>query len=117
MPGRAASLLLALLALGYFIEQNKALQRRSIDLIAAHGLISETRLPREVIPNSYFLDLRPYIEEGYFEGKVKINITWQEPTSEITLHAHQDLEIKNITVVQTVPDDETLVVNLIAACI
>lgn len=89
--------------------QASGLSKRSIDLIAAHGLIGDARLPREVAPNRYYIELQPFIEEGYFKGRVKINITWQEPTNEIVLHADQDLEIANsdVGVVQFGADDET----------
>ncbi|XP_064212579.1 aminopeptidase N isoform X1 [Tribolium castaneum] len=85
----------------------EARTRRSIDLIAAHSLISDTRLPREVTPNFYDLQLEPRPNEGTFEGRVRINVTWQEPTDKITLHAHEDLDIFKIIVTQFAPDDET----------
>ena len=66
---------------------------RSIDLSAAHSLISDSRLPGEITPNNYTLDLRPNMEESTFTGKIKIILTWQEPTNQITLHAAHDLEL------------------------
>lgn len=66
---------------------------RSIDLSAAHSLISDSRLPGEITPNNYTIDLRPNIEESTFSGKIKIVLTWQEPTNQITLHASHDLEV------------------------
>lgn len=66
---------------------------RSIDLSAAHSLISDSRLPGEITPNNYTIDLRPNMEESTFTGKIKIIMTWQEPTNQITLHASHDLEI------------------------
>lgn len=66
---------------------------RSIDLSAAHSLISDSRLPGEITPNNYTIDLRPHIEESTFTGKIKIVMTWQEPTNQITLHASHDLEV------------------------
>lgn len=66
---------------------------RSIDLSAAHSLISDSRLPGEITPNNYTIDLRPNIEESTFSGKIKIVMTWQEPTNQITIHAAHDLEI------------------------
>jgi aminopeptidase N len=66
---------------------------RSIDLSAAHSLISDSRLPGEITPNNYTIDLRPSIEESTFSGKIKIVMTWQEPTNQITLHAAHDLDI------------------------
>lgn len=58
-------------------------------------------------PNSYRLELQPYPEEGKFKGRVKVNITWQETTSKITLHVHPDLQVSHseVTVTQYVGDD------------
>lgn len=66
---------------------------RSIDLSAAHSLISDSRLPGEITPNNYTIDLRPNMEESTFTGKIKIVLTWQEPTNQITLHAAHNLEV------------------------
>lgn len=77
--------------------------RRSIDLSAEHSLISDSRLPKEITPNSYDIELRPLIEDSTFTGTVKINASWQEQTNKITLHAHHDLQIddSDIRVTQT----------------
>lgn len=77
------------------------IRKRSIDLSAAHSLISDTRLPKEIVPTSYTLDIRPCFDEFTFTGKVKINVTWQEATNKISVHAHHDLEILNTDVVVT----------------
>jgi aminopeptidase N len=66
---------------------------RSIDLSAAHSLISDSKLPGEITPNNYTIDLRPNMEESTFTGKIKIVLTWQEPTNQITLHAAHELEV------------------------
>ncbi|XP_022900497.2 aminopeptidase N [Onthophagus taurus] len=89
--------------------QNVAgIKRRSIDLISAHSLISDSRLPRETAPNSYVIKLQPYIEEGYFIGQVQINVSWEEESDKITLHADKNLVIsEKVTVVQTSPSDES----------
>jgi len=71
---------------------------RSIDLSAAHQLISDTRLPGEIVPNNYTIDLRPNMEESKFTGKIKIVMTWQEPTNQITIHCHNDLEVAENTI-------------------
>lgn len=96
----------ALLALLLVFDKTFA-AKRSIDLIAAHSLISDGRLPREVTPNSYRLDLQPFPEEGYFTGRVRINVTWQDTSDMITLHAHQNLEILSTEITQFVADDDT----------
>lgn len=66
---------------------------RSIDLSAAHSLISDSRLPGEITPNNYTIDLRPNMEESTFTGKIKMIMTVLEPTNQITLHASHDLEV------------------------
>ena len=102
-----AKKILLLLPLVLLLLEVNALRKRSIDLIAAHGLISDGRLPREVIPNRYKLDIQPFPNDGYFKGTVKINITWVERTDEITLHADAALEIVETLVTQFADDDET----------
>lgn len=80
----------------FIISQSSASlrrSRRSIDLSAAHSLISDTRLPGEIIPNNYTLDLRPNVEESTFTGKVVIIMTVHEPTNRVVLHAAHELEI------------------------
>lgn len=67
--------------------------RRSIDLPAAHALISDAKLPREVSPDSYHLALIPDIVRGTFSGTVKVNVTWQSEANKVVLHAHPDLQI------------------------
>lgn len=70
-----------------------ALQRRSIDLIQAHGLISDSRLPLDITPVSYDLELLATPENEKFVGKVKIVATWLEETDKIQLHADEKFEI------------------------
>ncbi|XP_063926090.1 aminopeptidase N [Zophobas morio] len=90
-----------------FLVTVEARTRRSIDLIAAHSLVADSRLPREISPNSYNLEIAPQLNEGTFNGRIRINVTWQEPTDKITLHAYENLDIFKIIVTQFVPDDET----------
>jgi hypothetical protein len=66
---------------------------RSIDLSAAHSLIQDTRLPGEIMPNNYTLDIRPNIEDSKFTGSVIIIMTFLEPTNKVVLHAGHDLEV------------------------
>ncbi|KAK4881226.1 hypothetical protein RN001_004545 [Aquatica leii] len=105
--------ILGFLFLLFFLHEDSSahfLPKRSIDLIAAHSLIVDSRLPREIAPNSYSVDLHPFPEEGHFKGHVQINITWHEPTDKITLHVHEDLKISHseIKIIQFAPDDEKL---------
>lgn len=53
--------------------------------------------------------IQPFPDHGYFKGEVKINVTWQETSKEITFHAHQDLKISlpDLKVTKYVADDET----------
>ncbi|XP_018561652.1 aminopeptidase N [Anoplophora glabripennis] len=89
----------SLLVLGYFTSVCSH-QKRSIDLIAAHSLISQERLPQDVVPNGYHLSLQPFPADGYFDGKVKITATVQHKTSEIIVHADQDLVVLDCNVTQ-----------------
>ncbi|PSN54261.1 hypothetical protein C0J52_08613 [Blattella germanica] len=71
----------------------RSVSKRSVDLTDVKEHIADSRLPRDVIPTAYKLELQPYPEEGHFRGHVQINITCQEPTNTITLHAHDSLQI------------------------
>ena len=53
----------------------------------------DSDLPRDVLPEAYHLELRPFPEQGYFTGRVRINITCHKATHAITLHAHENLHI------------------------
>lgn len=55
------------------------------------------------------MKVQPFLEQGYFKGEVRINVTWQESTDLITLHAHNDLIIpeKDVAVIQFMADDES----------
>lgn len=66
---------------------------RSIDLSAAHSLIADSKLPGEILPTKYTIEIRPNLEEYNFWGKIKIGLIWQEPTNKIVLHASNELEI------------------------
>ena len=72
-------------------------------------LISDSRLPKEVIPNSYHLFIEPNPEAGTFKGRVLINVTWQENGRKITLNADPELQISqsDVTVNQVGLDDNS----------
>lgn len=55
------------------------------------------RLPRSVIPTSYDIKLIPFIWPNNFTffGDVRILVTIQEATNNITLHAETSIKIKN----------------------
>lgn len=66
------------------------------------------RLPSEVTPTSYHLDIEiPSIESDQFNGRVKINFTWSDTSDRITLNIHQNLEISkvNIRMIQLAPEE------------
>jgi hypothetical protein len=70
-----------------------SVSRRSVDMTHSKAHTDDSHLPRDVIPNAYHLELRPFPEEGYFTGRVRINVTCQRATNAITLHAHENLHI------------------------
>lgn len=69
--------------------------KRSVDLNEVYSMIGQCRLPKEIRPSSYRLELQPFIKEGKFKGRVKINITWVDTTDRITLNVHPDLQISH----------------------
>ncbi|KAJ8917173.1 hypothetical protein NQ315_012665 [Exocentrus adspersus] len=96
-------LLSNLLVLGCVVSVYSARQRRSIDLIAAHSLISQEKLPQDVTPNGYHLTLQPFPIYGYFVGTVRINVTVQQDTREIVLHTHSSMVVLDTAVSQIQP--------------
>jgi len=66
---------------------------QSADMTYTNVHADDSDLPRDVLPEAYHLELRPYPEEGYFTGRVRINITCHKATHAITLHAHENLQI------------------------
>ncbi|XP_037027645.1 aminopeptidase N [Bradysia coprophila] len=88
--------LVAILLCGYGLLATAEPQRkhkRSIELSAAHQLISDVRLPTDFTPLSYVLDLRPNLENSTFSGIVKINMSCEQQTNKIALHSHFDMKI------------------------
>ncbi|XP_013111862.1 aminopeptidase N [Stomoxys calcitrans] len=69
--------------------------KRSIDLSASHALIQDVRLPMDILPTGYEIDIRPNLEDSSFSGSIKINMSWTKPTRTISLHAHYDLQIND----------------------
>lgn len=53
----------------------------------------ESRLEKSVEPTGYSLSLEPYLEDGYFTGKVRINVTFLQDVEEITVHCGPQLKI------------------------
>lgn len=67
--------------------------RRSIDLSQEKRLISEMKLPTDIVPNSYKLELYPSLQDNTFHGRVIINASCVRTTSEINLHSQTDMQI------------------------
>lgn len=68
--------------------------KRSIDLNDVYvPKVSQRRLPTEVVPTSYHLELQPFIGNDKFKGRVKINVTWIDTSDIIVLNAHPHLAI------------------------
>lgn len=72
--------------------------RRSIELSSAQKLITDNRLPTDIEPLSYILQLHPDVEASTFTGMVKINLTWRAEAKVIELHTHYDLQIDEANV-------------------
>ncbi|XP_067014055.2 aminopeptidase Q [Anabrus simplex] len=69
------------------IVENHKLEKRN------SKTLEESPLPRHVTPNSYNLELQPFLHEGHFRGKVEVNISCHEPTDTIVLHADSNLQV------------------------
>lgn len=105
--GKSTIFLLLIVSVTFcYASLQSRLSRRSIDLAAAHSLIPDTRLPGNVQPNCYTLDVRPNFEDNVFGGNVKINVSVVEDTETILLHAHFDLELdeSEVKVIQIKPE-------------
>ncbi|PSN54353.1 hypothetical protein C0J52_16046 [Blattella germanica] len=53
----------------------------------------DERLPTAIYPMEYALKVIPNVRAGNFSGSVDINVTCEQPTSAIVLHAHEELHI------------------------
>uniref|UniRef100_A0A1A9WGS8 Aminopeptidase n=1 Tax=Glossina brevipalpis TaxID=37001 RepID=A0A1A9WGS8_9MUSC len=88
---------LQMLVYAVAIAASKTINKRSVDLSATRALISDVRLPTEVVPTGYDIHLYPIIEKDSFTGTVHINISWSQPIKKISLHAHYDLNLNERT--------------------
>ncbi|XP_006615840.1 aminopeptidase N [Apis dorsata] len=76
--------------------------KRSIDLNDVYlSKASQRRLPTEVVPTSYHLELQPFIGNDKFKGRIKINVTWTDTSDTIILNAHPHLDISGYNVKAT----------------
>ncbi|XP_011162237.2 aminopeptidase N [Solenopsis invicta] len=93
------------------ISDTKDRLKRSIDLNDVYySKMRQYRLPSEVTPTSYHVDIKiPFIESNQFNGRVKINLTWSDTSDRITLNVHQNIEI-SLTKVRLIklPADEKI---------
>lgn len=68
--------------------------KRSIELSSIYYFnVRQHRLPGEVVPTSYHLELQPFIGNDTFKGRVRINVTWTNTSDTITLNVHPQLKI------------------------
>ena len=77
--------------------------KRSIDLNDVYlSKVNQRRLPTEVVPNSYHVELQPFIGNDKFNGRVRIHVTWTDISDTIVLNAHPDLAITkyNVKIIQ-----------------
>ncbi|XP_050097028.1 aminopeptidase N [Anopheles aquasalis] len=86
--------LVGLLPCGYTWREYRI--RRSIDLSATNPLISDVRLPTDLVPVSYSLYLHPDLQRATFTGTVNITMLCTKRTNQITLHAHHDLRVDEV---------------------
>ncbi|CAB3360825.1 Hypothetical predicted protein [Cloeon dipterum] len=73
---------------------------RGADFKAINHRHSDVRLPPGLKPESYFLQLQPFLEQDLFRGHIFINITVTsdlEKRDLITLHAGAKLKVKHVT--------------------
>lgn len=83
----------------YFVVQVPWKSKRSINLNDVyHFKVRQHRLPKDVVPTSYHLELQPFVGDNKFKGRVRINVTWTDVSDTITLNVHPLLEISKYNV-------------------
>lgn len=88
-------------------SQDETRWKRSIDLNDVYySKMRQYRLPSEVTPTNYSLDIK-LVDENKFHGRVKINLTWSDTSDRITLNIHPDLEVASTTarLIQLSPEE------------
>ncbi|XP_039233335.1 aminopeptidase N isoform X2 [Drosophila yakuba] len=70
----------------------KGFVNADIDFSSLH-VISEVRLPKEVLPLNYEVLIEPHISNHNFEGSVKIHLRWITDSKKVNFHAHDSLLI------------------------
>lgn len=111
MRGSHLPLLLLVTVFGVIThaKHNAIRNRRSIELSSAQKLITDNRLPIDIEPLSYQLDLRPDLEASTFTGKIRINLLWKAESKIIELHSHYDLQIDETNVKVHLLDEDKYV--------
>ncbi|XP_033158873.1 aminopeptidase N isoform X2 [Drosophila mauritiana] len=56
-------------------------------------VISEVRLPNEVLPLSYDVLIEPHMDNQNFEGSIKMHLRWIADSKKVYFHAHDSLLI------------------------
>lgn len=107
-------LLITVFATTTHTKQNAIRNRRSIELSSAQKLITDNRLPNEIEPLSYILELHPDFASSTFIGKIKINLTWKAEAKVIELHSHYDLQIDENNVKVRLLDGSDSYVNVLS---
>ncbi|GBP64100.1 Aminopeptidase N [Eumeta japonica] len=69
------------------------IKARSIDIYNVYGVAMETRLFSSVEPTGYKLELEPYLEDGVFNGRVSINMTWVQDYNRVEIYVAHDIDI------------------------
>lgn len=88
--------------------------RRSIDLSATNPLIPDNKLPTDLVPVKYALQLDIDADQLAFHGNVNITMACTKRTNQINLHAHHDLHVdeENIEIVEYTEADNGKVSTL-----
>lgn len=91
-------LIITVLTVNANAKHNALRNARSIELSSAQKLITDNRLPTDIEPKSYILNLYPDFETSTFTGNIKMNLTWKAEAKVIELHSHYDLQIDETNV-------------------
>ncbi|XP_026832531.1 aminopeptidase N [Drosophila erecta] len=105
---------LILLAILVTASAFKGFVNADIDFSSLH-VISEVRLPNDVLPLNYEVLIEPHIDNQSFEGSVKIHLRWIEDAKKVNFHAHDSLLIddRQIKLNRINMEDGTLGENII----
>lgn len=93
---RAVAGLVAVLACACIAQPRKTTTAAQVVPVAAPALISGGRLPREVTPRAYTLELEIMPGEDGFAGRAQIMVELANPMSQILLHG-KALEVSSVT--------------------